>query len=359
MNLLARTAVSLRRWISPDTGFAVVVVAALFAVEVLGREHARSDLHDLLAVSCLTLIGLTVFARYRRTRLAWLEPMIQVGLKVLRWLRDATFQIGLDMRGTPPVKRGLPPILRYSTITLVVLSGVLLLASPFMPNGLRESLSSRVYLLYLLVLSVLWFAMAIATLLLILVPMAMIHDACLANRQGTREQARRREIVIGVSYLCALFVIGIVAPVWLAPVICCVLFAIHLAAAVVPGRFTVQVLWRPHGSIKVRAMSWGQWVACEFGLIALSVIVLTLASCGALFYGDETAKVVLRAREAMPVTTLAGVTLAWLGPGFMTILCANVHESSARSRSATSIHALDQKSRQRHQPTRDSQALPR
>src|SRR5205823_12285346 len=69
---------------------------------------------------------------------------------------------------------------------------------------------------------------------------------------------------------------------------------------------------------QVRSLSRGQWMACQFGLIELTVLTLTLASCGGLIRGGETAAA---AAAEMILTSLLGVALAWLGAGLMALLC--------------------------------------
>src|SRR4051812_33743111 len=99
MNLLVRAVYGLRRLATPDAAFALSVAGLLLAIEILGRQ-STTDLHDLLAVTCLVLIGLVIYARHRRAPLAWVAAGLKRLHDALDRLKVWTFQMGLDMRGS-------------------------------------------------------------------------------------------------------------------------------------------------------------------------------------------------------------------------------------------------------------------
>src|SRR5262245_15722865 len=74
MKLLARTVQDLRRLSAPDVVFGAAVLAVVVAVELLGR-HTATDLHDLMALMALALVGALVGLRHRRRPLPWVSAL--------------------------------------------------------------------------------------------------------------------------------------------------------------------------------------------------------------------------------------------------------------------------------------------
>jgi hypothetical protein len=100
-----------------------------------------------------------------------------------------------------------------------------------------------------------------------------------------------------------------VALIW-----CSLTLAVYLAVCWLPARTDFRFLWRPYGTVRVRSLSWSRWVTWEFLLITLAVFALVLTACGDRAYGRPPAP------ETMPVTTMLGLTVAWLAPGALTTL---------------------------------------
>lgn len=314
MNLLMRTMVGLRRLATPDVGFAAFVIGSVLGIEILGR-HSVSDLHDLGAIMLLGLLLVLTTARHRRSPMSLVSSLH----RPLDWLisvtKGWTFQMGLDMRGEPRVKRGVPPIIYRAALLLSIAVVILAGLARWLPLSVRVGMMTVSYVVYLGALFALWIVMAAAILLAAFVPIAVIHDAFIARHRGSGRRPRRPEALALALYFGALFAIGANSPFWVAP-LASLVFTVSYLVGVLPGRrFAVQFLWRPRGSIRVRSMSWAQWVTWEFVLIGLTMQVLTLASCGSLIVGDELAA------ATMPVTSLLGLTLSWLAPGLLGLLC--------------------------------------
>src|SRR5262245_29096178 len=117
MKLLARTVQDLRRLSAPDVVFGAAVLAVVVAVELLGR-HTATDLHDLMALMALVLVGALVGLRHRRRPLPWVSALGALLARFGALLRQATFEIGIDLRGTPRVRRGTPPIVVWLAVIL-------------------------------------------------------------------------------------------------------------------------------------------------------------------------------------------------------------------------------------------------
>lgn len=332
MNLLVRVLLGLRQRSAAGLGVTLLAVASLVAVEVLGRR-STSDLHDMLALAALLPILALVVARHKRSPLPGIDALARFARATLVAAKATTFQMGLDFRGTPLVRRGVPPVIRASIAIVAVASVAALTFSARLPVGARSAIMTVSYVAYLSFLVMLWLSMGLAILLVAFVSVAIIHDASVQRHRAGQRSSRRGVGIAVLIWFATILLMGILIPVRFAPLTCCVLGAIYLLGAIPARRFVVQFLWRPHQSIQVRAMSWGLWVTCQFMLIGLGGITLMLVACGALIHGDETVHTV------MPLTCLLGVFLGWLGPGLLVLLCLLTALSRRRdpSRSAPPV----------------------
>ncbi len=314
MNLLARAILGLRKRTTAGLGVVVLIVCTLIALEILGRR-STSDLHDLLALAAMMPIFMLIVAYHKRTPVAGLAVLTELGHRALDAVKGLTFQMGLDFRGEPRVKRGLPPIIRWPLFVMFGAVTLLAVLSPQMPHGIRTVVMPVTYLGYLVLLVGLWVALALAILLVAFVSLAIIHDTFVHRQHGARKRPRLGLSAAVAIWFGMLAMLGVWVPLRFAPILCLALGAAYMLGALTVRRFVVQILWRPYQSIKVRSMTWSRWVSCQFMLIGLSVLALILTSCGALIHGDELAY------NVMPLTCLLGAFLSWLGPGLLALLC--------------------------------------
>jgi hypothetical protein len=313
MNVLARTARDLRRLWSADLGFTLGVAGAVLGVELFGRQSFY-DLHDLLALFTLAVLALLAGVRHRRSPLAWVTALLAAGRRAGAWLRRGTFEIGLDLRGTPPVRRGTPPFILGLAAALAVWAAVAAWGAGDTPHRLRAIAAPVWYVGYLVPLAVLWLGLMLLGLLAAFLPAALIHDAFVGAHTGPDPRPRRRELWTLTAYFASLSLLAGLLPIAVALAWCAAALAVYLVVCWLPARADVRFLWRPHGTVRVRSLSWSRWVTWEFVLITLAVFALVLTACGDRLLGVPPAP------ETMPVTALLGLILAWLAPGALTAL---------------------------------------
>jgi hypothetical protein len=316
MNLLARTVRDLQRLVSADLGFNLTIALVGVALEVIGRQTAQGgyDLHDLFALVTIIVLGSLVVVRHRHSPLGWVAAIATAGRRVGTWLRRWTFEIGLDLRGQPPVRRGSPPAVRWMASVLAGWVIVAACVAPFCPHQIRTITAGTFYLGYLTLLTGLWLGMLAMGLLAAFLPWALIHDRCVGAHTGPGPRPRRPEYLAWGIYYGGLLLAGATLPATAALVWCGVVLIAYLAVCRLPSRGDIRFLWRPHGTIQVRSLTWGGWVTWEFMLITLAIFALVLTALGDRMVGAVVGP------ETMPVTALLGLMLAWLAPGALTAL---------------------------------------
>jgi len=290
------------------------MLLSLVTLEVIGRQ-TTTDLHDALLASFLGLFVTIIYYRHRTQPLPWVTRFVGIVKRVYAWLWQWTFEFGFDLRGEPRIKRGYPPGVMFVGLFLLLWSVALFLIGGDLP-ALARGLGVRFfYVGYLAGMAFLWIFLILGILLSFLLPIAMIHDQFVHAWEGPGRRPRQTEFYTILGYLSALFIAGWFLPVWLLLTLCAVSFAVNVLTMALPANTSVQFLWRPRGSIKVRAIPWTHWIGCELALITLLIFNLVVTSCGARIFLPP-----VDGRTAMPVTGMLGTLLAWLSPGLLAAL---------------------------------------
>jgi hypothetical protein len=316
MELLTRTWRSLQRLLGPDALFTSGVLAVLVAIEVVGRRGSESDVHDAVSLTVLALMAVLIVSRHRQAPLGWVAGAVGLVVRAWTYLRLRALDIGVDLRGTPPLPRAVPRRIVCWMVILVCLTATLLLFHAALPHGFRTVGVHTFYLGYLAVLVTLWVALMVCTLFAIVIPTALIHDSFVGRGGSTGSWLRRREFICVGVYYAALLVAGSYLPAWVPLVVALAALVINLLTIAVPSNPDVTFVWRHrdgHGG--VRCMPWGQWVTCEFTILTLATVDLVLLACGSSLLTSDRA-----AQETMPITTGLGLVLGWLAPGALTAL---------------------------------------
>ncbi|HEV3144276.1 MAG TPA: hypothetical protein VGZ47_10355, partial [Gemmataceae bacterium] len=194
MELLTRAYRNCRRLLSPNGWFTLSVMLAVFTLEAVGR-HTTSDLHDALLMTLLALLASFVVYRHRISPLPWASRLAQIGNWFYQFVHNWTFEIGIDLRGAPRIKRGYPPAVMALGAALLIWCSLLLLFGAEAPEGLRSYGVAYFYTGYLILITLLWTLLLGGILLAFFIPMAMIHDAFVTSFQGVGRRPRQPEML--------------------------------------------------------------------------------------------------------------------------------------------------------------------
>jgi hypothetical protein len=274
----------------------------LVLVELAGRKVSVNDLTDALLLGFLVSFTLAVHSVRPLPPVRWLVRRMG---RMLLGLWHPRFEIGVDLRGTPPVKRGSPPIWARSVGVLAALTLVLTLAAPVLPTAFREWLLPCCFLAYLLVIGVIWIAAALTAVLLAFLGWAMIHDWFVMSYQGQGVRPKRPERLTVLAVAGILVLAAAWLPIWIPAVVtglALVVVSVGMACSG-PG---LTLLWRHSAGEGVRSVDgrWFLWL--HWALLIFLTTTLLLPCTGELLVGtgDESA-------ATMPLTVLIGRVLGW------------------------------------------------
>jgi hypothetical protein len=336
MELLTRTWRDLWRRLQPDVLFSTGILAALLTIEIIGRRHATTDVHDLCALIMLAGIGYLIVQRHRVTPLGWVNALGQLLRRAADWVHQRyAMEVGFDLRGRPPLPAALPrPLIAGLTLIVAIVIFGLLFAA-YLPLDVRGLAVHTWYLGYLGLLTLMWAALLGGTCMAFGYPFALIHDAFVAHAVNRSQRAARAEGMALVGYFAFFMMAAFYLPAWVPLIICLLALAVNVATIVIPSNTDVKIIWRYRQPVEtLHAIPWGWWVTWEFTFLAMAAIALALLSAGSSVMGftptaAEAAAASAQAagptmrpplpHEAMPITTSLGLTLAWLAAGALSL----------------------------------------
>jgi hypothetical protein len=286
------------------------VVVILVALEVFGRQFA-TELHDSVAALFLTLLALMVGLRHRAEPLPWLTAL--AGLARRAWGRVAgwSFDLGIDLRGRPPLPAGWPPALVLLAAGLLAAGGLGVMSAVIWPEGMRPALVRACYTVYLVGLLGLWAGASMAILLSVFVPTALIHDAFVNAAPDPARRDRRGQWVCVMLYFAVLAIAALVLPPWAHLAACGVVLLVNLSTLFLPANGEVQFVWRPSGGGAVRSIPWAHWVTGEFTLLVLAAFDLAVLCAGPAVLGGGSPS------GTATLSAWLGLVLTWLAPGVL------------------------------------------
>ncbi len=313
MALVTRTWRDLRRLLGPDAWFTYCILAALVTLEIVGRRTGESDIYDFLSAAVLALLAALTFTRHRQSPLSWLSLLEGLARRVRGFFQTRALDIGVDLRGTPPLPRGMPPRASWIAGSLIGATIAILLFHGWLPFGLRAIGVRVFYLGYLTLLMGLWAVLLLCILIAFVIPTAIIHDNFVSRYSGGDERARRAEFLCLSMYFGGLLLTASLLPPWVSLAVCGLAMLTNVLTIAVPANPDVSFVWRfRQGEERIRCIPWGQWVICEFSLLTLGTLDVILLACGSAILNGS-----VMAQDTMPVTTVFGLVLTWLAPGAM------------------------------------------
>jgi hypothetical protein len=342
MDLLTQAWRNLQRLLAPDAVFSCGVLLVLLLLEIIGRRQALTDVHDFIAVLLLSGIAWLAVKKHQIAPLGWVTALGGLFQRAGEYLQQHySIDIGIDLRGVPPLPRGLPRSIITATVVAAVEVVLLLVFAHLVPLGPRWAVMQVSYLAYLGLLLLVWVSLLGTIMLAMYIPFALIHDAFVTRLGHLGRRSQRLEAATLVSYFGCLLLAALSFPPWAPLTVCLLALAINLITIAIPSNPDVQFLWRYRsGDTTVRSIPWGLWVTFYATFLTLTVLDLVLLSAGSTVLGGESAIRLdapqavatageaiatqsgrrLSAAEVMPITTSLGLTLAWLAPCALTIL---------------------------------------
>jgi len=318
MKLLAAALLGETRFALSGWWFTLVVVGSLTGLEVAGR-YAANDIHDFIAAFGLLALVAAVAVRHRREPLPWVRTVAAWGHRLGSSVAGFRYDHGFDLRGTPPYPRCTPPLVWTVLAALAVWAIVAGGAWALFPTGWRVVGTYSSYVLYLGVLSALWAALFVCTLVGVFIPVTVI-DRWVRGWAGETDR-RGAELAAVVGYAVLASVVAWAVPPTAVLGICGAVAVLAAVAYAFPGGDGAAILWRAGEGTPVYALPLHRVMALVVGLAAVVMFNLLLTACGGRLTGGG--------EEAMPVTALLGAMTAWLVPG---LLCVGLYWLASAAR---------------------------
>lgn len=300
------TLLSAARAVRAKDVVSLAIVAAIVTVlEVVGRMHA-SELVDL-ASSCVVAlaIGASVSWHYR-WRLTWTAWLVQLYRRMLERLSIWKFDWGLDLRRTPPLARGCPPLMWMIPTALAALTLAAIAWQGLTGMALRPWVTQVSYVAYIIGLTAMWLSLALSVLTMAIAPSWLLLDLLISYTGWDRPRAQRVTWLARATYLAMVLVLSVLLPTWVASLVW--IASIVLAAVVpwLPPTWHPDCIWRSSPRDPVRSLSLGTMFSLQLVILALipaAPIVLAL--------GGEAIGLNAAALDA-PLSLAMGRVAIWL-----------------------------------------------
>lgn len=304
MKILPRLESSLGSELSTRGGRWLALLLGVVAVEYLGR-FAVTDLHDGLLILVIAL-AFVVAARdsrgalrrsLRRGRRRLHRALVRL---VENWLA-----VEADLRGRPPLERGLPREQFLPAIIVLLPLPALAVFGEISTQGFRDPLADLVYVVYLALLAASWAAMVFTAIILVYASWTFAREGFGKRRPfGTWAiPAWAWPVAMGLITLWGFFRL----PHWSALLLAAGGLAVAAIVLLSPGTPKLELAWRDTDGRR-RGADWSRFFLLHSTLvIATPMLIALLGSAPAIMRGWSAP--VFR---AMPVTGVLAVLLAWV-----------------------------------------------
>ena len=331
MKLLSSVAPRVRKLIpSAERGLSLFLVGFVLALELLGRQ-APSDFYDLAAGLAVASVGTFVVSWHRRYPLSWLGWADRLAAKIAKRFGRLKYELGIDFRGNPPLPRRVPRFVPLTVFALLAWTGIAFAAWSY-PGGWRELGLRTSYVAYLVGLMTVWALLLGCALAGIYLPVWSI-DRRLRTARGEDSPGVDAVALVGYLFL-AVLVAWVTPPIYAvatSAAVACVAFLAYLLNRDRAAAF----LWRTAAGEPVKAVPMKRAVAVAVGLLALGIVALLVTAAGGRLTAPPTFE------GPMALTTVLGAFVAWLVPGVLLVLAAqlfDLHRSDPARNSPPTLH---------------------
>jgi hypothetical protein len=320
----ARGGIRRRGLLPPGTAFTLGIATLLGALEAAARA-CRTDAEDLVGLAALALVADLVRRRHRRDPLSWVAAAAGLARAAAAAVKRETVEVGIDLRGSPPLPRGFPPILGGLVGTLAVAAVAVALFPGLEPVAVRAAIRSVSALAWLALLGASWALFLAGCFHLFFLAFALTHDELVRAHRGPTPRSRFGEFAALLAWLGGVLAGWTLLPGWAAAAVhgaCLAAAALALAA---PGGPDVALLWRRRGGApggssgsrgeadpgvgSVRSASWRAHTLAGTSALGLLLASTALFVHGPALRGGGSAAV----EEVLPLTSSLSSLFAWTG----------------------------------------------
>lgn len=277
---------------------------------MFGRQ-ATSDVHDTVGSVVLLLILAGIAVRHRVNPIRWVNGLGKLSWRVTKLADRFKVDVGPDLRGTPALPRRLPAAFHAIGFGLTVWAGLAAVVWYYCPEGWRPHVVPYTYTGYLVLMSLLWGLLFVASLGGVYFPIMLLTRLAHGGRPGDL-RISRGQLLFLATYLSITTVAAWLLPLW--PMLAfgglCWLVVVFLNFIPdAPG--TAQLIWRSPKSRKVYAIPMKRLLLAVTTLAVLLLTALIFSAAGGrIFEHPEN-------DNSMPLTTVMGNWLGWLTPGLL------------------------------------------
>ncbi len=279
-------------------------IAAIVGFEILSRR-SPSDLYDALGVAVLLSLGTITVLVHRQWRLSLVDRLIHRGA----WVRDIvvrhSVRMGVDLREEPPLPRGFPHILVTSMAGLLLALASVTAFRFWFPTGLRHAALVVSGTLYVVMLTLLWAALATTALFMIAFAGMSLHNWMINSPRFRLHNRVAIEVVVVLGFYGLMLIGGLLLPVWVPLVAIVLMLVVTLVLLGIPGAPRLLALWQARTGGDPRVTPWTGLLAWSTAVVGGGVLTLALVAVGDRVGANDP--------SIMPITTVLGGAVAWSG----------------------------------------------
>lgn len=269
-----------------EVGSLLVWVLVVGLLETLGGrvEHDFGDGVAMLGVVCA---GLLTHAWHSRSPLRWALWLAARRRRALRWLRRWRLDLGVDLRGEPPLPRSIPRPFWQLGLWLAGAALLLVLARSHFPHAQRDLLTHVSYSVYLLYAMLLWGSLLLGTLFFLFVPSALVHDRFVKYHGRRRGRPWRGEMLTLSGGFLTVALLATLVPSWVPLAVMASLFATLSIALLLPTRSRLVLIWRKPPFGIPHALQWSEFALLQLWIASSGVVLLLVLARGDLIGGGN------------------------------------------------------------------------